>query len=158
MTPDAGEQGERGERGERIDILLVEPNPGDARLFTESFKDGKLANHLHTVSDGEAAIDFLNQRGEYAESPRPNLVLLEPRLPDAGGGDVLATLNGESALANIPVVVLTSSEAGEEIARSHDLEADYYIQKPVGPDDFITFVQSVEKFWLAIIERPVADD
>lgn len=144
--------------GERIDILLVEPSPGDTRLFAESFRDGKLANRLHTVSDGESAIEFIHQRGEYADEPRPNLVLLEPNLPGKSGTDVLSELKNAPALSNIPVAVLTSSEVGEEIARSHGLEADHYIQKPIEPDEFIAFVQSIEEFWLAIIERPVADD
>ena len=152
MTPD-------DERvGERIDILLVEPNPGDARLFTESFEDGKLANRLHTVTDGESALDFVHQRGEYANEPRPSLVLLEPQLPKKTGFEVLAELNDEPALSDIPIVVLTSSETGEEIAKSHDLDADYYVQKPVGPKEFVEFARSVEDFWLAIIERPPAND
>lgn len=144
--------------GEPIDILLVEPSPGDTRLFTESFRDGKLANCLHTVADGEAAIDFIHQRGEFADAPRPNLVLLEPNLPGTSGTDVLSELKNEPALSDIPVAVLTSSDVGEEIARSSGLDADHYIQKPIEPDEFIAFVQSVEEFWLAIIEQPVADD
>lgn len=144
--------------GDPIDILLVEPSPGDTRLFTESFRDCKLANCLHTVSDGESAIDFLHQRGEFSDAPRPNLVLLEPNLPATGGRDVLSALKDESALSDIPVTVLTSSDVGEDIARSHGIEADHYIQKPIEPDEFIAFVQSVEEFWLAITEEPVADD
>jgi len=144
--------------GEPIDILLVEPSPGDTRLFTESFRDGKLANCLHTVSDGEAAIDFVRQRGEFADAPRPSLVLLEPQLPKTNGADVLSELKDEPALSDIPVTVLTSSAVGEEIARSHGIEADHYIRKPIEPDEFIAFVQSVEEFWLAIIEQPVVDD
>jgi CheY-like chemotaxis protein len=144
--------------GDPIDILLVEPSPGDTRLFTESFRDGKLANRLHTVTDGESAIDFIRHRGEYADAPRPNLVLLEPNLPVTSGRDVLSELKNEPALSDIPVTVLTSSDVGEDIARSHGIEADHYIQKPIEPDEFIAFVQSVEEFWLAIIEEPVADD
>ena len=140
--------------GERIDILLVEPNPGDARLFAESFSDGKLLNNTHTVTDSEAALDFVQQRGEYAEMPQPDLVLLEPRLPGKTGMEVLSELDDEPALSEIPVVVLTSSDAGEAIARSHGIDADHYIQKPVEPEEFIEFVQSVEDFWLAIIQHP----
>jgi len=138
--------------------MLVEPGPGDTRLFTESFRDGKLANRLHTVTDGESAIDFIRHRGEYADALRPNLVLLEPNLPVTSGRDVLSELKNEPALSDIPVTVLTSSDVGEDIARSHGIEADHYIQKPIEPDEFIAFVQSVEEFWLAIIEEPVADD
>ncbi|SFR99288.1 Response regulator receiver domain-containing protein [Halomicrobium zhouii] len=144
--------------GDRIELLLVEPNPGDTRLFTESFRDGKLANNLHTVSDGESAIDFVRQRGEYADAPRPDLVLLEPELPGVGASEVLSELRGEPAVADVPVVVLSSSDAGEQILRSRGLDADHIIQKPIEPGEFIEFVQSVEDFWLAIIEQPSADD
>lgn len=145
-------------RDEPIEILLVEPNPGDTRLFTESFRDGKLANNLHTVPDGETALDFVHQRGAYSDEPRPDLVLLEPRLPGTSGMEVLAELRDEPALADVPVVVLTSSDVGEEIVRSHDLDADHFLQKPVEPDDFIEFVRSIEDFWLAIVQRPAASD
>ena len=148
MTPDDGQA------GERIDILLVEPNPGDARLFAESFTDGKLVNQIYTVTDSEAALNFVQQRGEYAEMPQPDLVLLEPRLPGKTGMEVLSDLNDEPALSEIPVVVLTSSDVGEAIARSHSIDADHYIQKPVEPEEFIEFVQSVENFWLAIVQYP----
>lgn len=141
-------------RDEVIDILLVEPNPGDTRLFTENFTDAKLVNTVHSVADGTAALDFLRQRGEYADSPRPDIILLEPQLPDTSGTDVLAELQGEPALNEIPVVVLTSSPAGESIVKSRDLEADFYVQKPVEPKDFIEFVHSIEEFWFAIVREP----
>ena len=150
--------GDDGRTDERVELLLIEPNPGDTRLFTESFRDGKLANDLHTVPDGETALDFLHQRGAYSEESQPDLILLEPRLPGKSGMDVLSELRDEPALADVPVVVLTSSGIGEEIVRSHGLDADHYLQKPVEPDDFIEFVQSVEDFWLAIVQRPAASD
>ncbi|MXV61257.1 response regulator [Natronorubrum sp. JWXQ-INN-674] len=139
-----------------IDILLVEPNPGDTRLFTENFRDAKLMNTIHAVSDGESALDFVHQRGEYAEKPQPDIILLEPQLPGKSGMDVLSELNGEPALREIPVIVLTSSAVGEEIVRSHDLEADSYIQKPISPDQFVEFIQSVEEFWFAIVRKPTS--
>lgn len=142
---------------EQIDILLVEPNPGDSRLFEESFKDAKLANTLHTVTDGESALDYLHQRGDYATEPRPDLVLLEPQLPGKSGQDVLSELNNDSELRDIPVAVLTGSDVEEEIARTHGLDADHYIRKPIESDEFIDFVRSVEDFWLAIIQRAPAD-
>lgn len=142
---------------ERIDILLVEPNPGDSRLFEESFKDAKLANTLHTVTDGESALDYLHQRGDYATEPRPDLVLLEPQLPGKSGQDVLSELNNDSELREIPVAVLTGSDVEEEIARTHGLDADHYIRKPIDSDEFIDFVRSVEDFWLAIIQQAPAD-
>lgn len=138
--------------------MLVEPSPGDARLFAESFKDGKVANNFYTVSDGEAALDFLHQRGEHADKPRPDLVLLEPELPGKGGVEVLSELKDDDALSEIPVVVLTSSEIGEDIVKSHGIDADHYIRKPVTPEDFVEFVQSVEEFWLAIVKcEPTGD-
>lgn len=143
---------------ERVELLLIEPNPGDTRLFTESFREGKLANNLHTVPDGETALDFIHQRGAYSDQPRPDLVLLEPRLPGKSGMDVLSELRNEPAISDVPVVVLTSSGIGEEIVRSHGLDADHYLQKPVEPDDFIEFVQSVEDFWLAIVQRKTVRD
>lgn len=145
-------------RDEPIEMLLVEPSPGDTRLFTESFRDGKLANDLHAVPDGETALDFLHQRGAYSEESRPDLVLLEPRLPGKSGRDVLSELKNEPALSDIPVVVLTSSDVGEEIVSSHGLDADHFLRKPVEPDDFIEFVRSVEDFWLAIVRRSSPDD
>jgi len=142
---------------EQINILLVEPNPGDARLFAESFTDGKLLNCFHTVTDGESALDFVQQRDEYAEMPRPDLILLEPRLPGKTGTEVLAELNDAPALADIPVVVLTSSDVGERIAKSHAIDADHYIRKPVEAEEFIEFVQSVEEFWLTVVRHPPDD-
>lgn len=147
-----------GRTGDRIDILLVEPNPGDTRLFTESFREGKLVNDLHTVADGESALAFLRQQGTYADAPRPDLVMLEPKLPGKSGMEVLSELKNEPALSDIPVVVLTSSDVGEDIVRSHDLEADHYLRKPVGPGEFIEFVQTVEDFWLAIVQAPEGGD
>lgn len=144
--------------GEQIEILLVEPNPGDTRLFTESFDEAKLANNLHTVTDGEDALDFVHQRGPYAEMPRPDLVLLELQLPGTSGKEILSELNDEPALRDVAVIVLTSSDVEEEIAKTHGLDADHYIQKPVEPKEFLEFVQSVEDFWFAIIQQPPTGD
>ncbi|WP_226482324.1 response regulator [Natrinema amylolyticum] len=142
------------ERTEQIDILLVEPNPGDSRLFEEQFRDAKLLNTIHTVSDGESALDFVHQRNEYVDEPRPDIVLLEPQLPGKSGIDVLSELKNDPVLAEIPVVVLTSSDAGEKVVQSHGLEADSYMQKPVEPEDFVEFIQSIEEFWFAIVQKP----
>lgn len=141
------------ELGEAIDILLVEPNPGDTRLFEENFREAKLMNAVHAVSSGEEAIDFLRQRDEYADAPRPDLVLLEPQLPSTSGAEILAELDDEEALREIPVIVLTSSEVGEDIVRSNGIEADEYIRKPVETEEFIEFVQEVESFWFAIVRN-----
>jgi CheY-like chemotaxis protein len=140
------------ETGKLIDILLVEPNQGDIRLFEENLEQGKIFNTIHTVSNGEAALDFVNQRGEYEEVPQPDLILLEPQLPGKSGMEVLSELNNEPELKGIPVIVLTSSEVGQEIVKSHGLEADKYIQKPVEAEEFVTFAKEVEDFWLAIIQ------
>ncbi|QLK26394.1 response regulator [Natrinema zhouii] len=141
------------EIGEVIDILLIEPNHGDVRLFEENFEEGKIVNAIHCVSDGEDALDFVHQRGSYDDAPQPDLILLEPQLPGISGMKVLSELNNEPALSEIPVVVLTSSEMGEDIVRSHGLEADEYIRKPVEADEFVEFVHSIEDFWFAIV-RP----
>ncbi|QLG47824.1 response regulator [Natrinema halophilum] len=136
-----------------IDILLVEPNPGDTRLFTESFGEANLTNSVHTVADGEAALDFVHQRGDYEDKPDPDLILLEPQLPGKSGIDVLSTLKNEPSLQEIPVVALTSSEIGEEIVKSHGIDADHYSRKPVEPNDFLEFVQEIEEFWLTIVQQ-----
>lgn len=136
-----------------IDILRVEPNPGDSRLFEENFRDAKILNMIHTVSDGDAALDFVHQRGDYSDKPRPDIILLEPQLPGKSGMDVLSELKNDPVLTEIPVIVLTSSDAGEQIVQSHGIEADTYIQKPVEPEEFVEFVQSVEEFWFAIVQR-----
>lgn len=146
-----------GEIGKTIDILLIEPNPGDTRLFEENFRDAKLMNAVHAVTDGETALEFVHQRGEYADAPQPDLILLEPQLPGQSGMDVLSELNDDRALSEIPVVVLTSSKAGEEIVKEHGLEADAYIQKPVETDEFIEFVQEIEEFWFAIVKTEAAN-
>ncbi|RQG96663.1 response regulator [Natrarchaeobius chitinivorans] len=147
-----------GEREDKpIDILLVEPNPGDTRLFTESFDDAKLTNNVHTVSDGDAALEFLHRRGEYTDESHPDLVLLEPQLPGKDGMDILSEMNDEPVLRDIPVVILTSSDVGEQIVKSHGLEADHYVQKPVEPEDFLEFVQEIEDFWLSIVQQPASD-
>ncbi|WP_226004934.1 response regulator [Natrinema salinisoli] len=138
---------------EPIDILLVEPNPGDSRLFEENFRDGKLVNTVDIVPDGEEALDFVHQRNEYADRPCPDIVLLEPQLPGKSGIEVLSELKNDPGLSDIPVIVLTSSDAGERIVQSHGIEADSYMQKPLEPGDFVDFVRSIEEFWVAIVQK-----
>ncbi|QLK27730.1 response regulator [Natrinema zhouii] len=137
-----------------ITILLVEPNPGDARLFSESFADANIASDIHTVTDGGAALDFVHQRNDHAESPRPDMILLDFQLPDVDGADILSELKSERALRSIPVIVLTSSASEEDIARSYDLHANAYVQKPVQPDEFIDLGRSFEDFWLTFVRFP----
>ncbi|WP_247000780.1 response regulator [Halosolutus gelatinilyticus] len=152
----AGDATEGGAEDE-IDILLVEPNPGDSRLFTETFRDAKLRNIVHTVSDGERALEFVSQHGDYEDAPRPDIILLEPKLPGTTGMELLSELKNEPALRDVHVVVLTSSDTGEEIVRSHGIEADEYLRKPVTTAEFIEFVREVEEFWFAIVKTEDTD-
>ncbi|MDS0476709.1 response regulator [Natrinema sp. 1APR25-10V2] len=137
-----------------IIVLLVEPNPGDARLFSESFEDAAIACDVHSVTDGESALDFVHQRNDHADSPRPDMILLDFQLPGVSGADVLSELKSEPVLRSIPVIVMTSSASEEDIARSYDLHANAYIQKPVEPDEFIELGRSFEDFWLTFVRLP----
>lgn len=137
-----------------ITILLIEPNPGDVRLFSESFADANIACEIHTVTDGTDALDFAHQRNDYADSPRPDMILLDFRLPDIDGADVLSELKAAESLRSIPVIVMTSSASEEDIARSYDLHANAYVQKPVEPDEFIELGRSFEDFWLTFVRLP----
>lgn len=137
-----------------IQILLVEDNPGDVRLTVEALRGAKVANELHVVGDGEQAIDFLRQRGRYENAPRPDIVLLDLNLPRLDGRDVLADIKSDADLATIPIIVLTSSAAEEDILRSYELHANCYISKPVDFTGFIDAVRSLEGFWLKIVRLP----
>ncbi|ELY50827.1 response regulator [Natronococcus jeotgali] len=143
---------------EPAQLLLVEDNPGDVRLTREAFKQGRIDNDLHTVSDGSDALDFLHQRGEYEDAPRPDLILLDLNLPRKDGEEVLAELKDDPELQSIPVIVLTSSRAEEDIARSYELHANAYLTKPVDPDEFIETVRAFEKFWFSVVRLPPEDD
>lgn len=137
-----------------IEILLVEDNPGDVRLTQEALKEAKVRNSLHVVEDGVAAMDFLFRRGEYANAPRPDLILLDLNLPRKDGREVLEEIKQDSQLMRIPVVVLTTSRAEEDILRSYNLHANCYVTKPVDLEQFITIVKSIEDFWLTIVRLP----
>ncbi|HVF74919.1 MAG TPA: response regulator [Acidimicrobiales bacterium] len=137
-----------------IQILLVEDSPGDVALTTEALRDARIANDLHVVGDGESAIAFLRGEGDYAESPRPDLVLLDLNLPRKDGREVLAEIKSDEALRRIPVVVLTTSTAEVDILKSYDLHANCYISKPVDFTEFLGVVQSIEGFWLSIVRLP----
>jgi chemotaxis family two-component system response regulator Rcp1 len=140
--------------GKPIEILLVEDNPGDVRLTQEAFNDGKILNKLHVVGDGIEALAFLNQEGEYADVPRPELILLDLNLPRKDGRDVLAEIKADGDLRRIPVVVLTTSCSEEDILKSYDLNANCYITKPVDLNQFIKVVKSIEDFWMTIVKLP----
>jgi chemotaxis family two-component system response regulator Rcp1 len=137
-----------------VQILLVEDNPADVRLTVEALRAAKVANELHVVDDGETAIDYLRQRGAYCAATRPDIVLLDLNLPRLDGRDVLADIKADSDLASIPILVLTSSAAEEDIARSYELHANCYISKPVDFTEFMEAVRSLEGFWLKIVKLP----
>lgn len=137
-----------------VEILLVEDNPGDVRLTAEAFKEGKIFNNLSVVPDGQAAMDFLNRRDEYHDAPRPDVILLDLNLPKKSGREVLAELKDDPQLRRIPVVVLTTSTAEEDIFKSYDLHANCYITKPVDFEQFMAVIQSIEGFWLAMVKLP----
>ena len=140
-----------------IEILLVEDNPGDARLTREALAVSKVRNNLHLVRDGEEAIAFLHREGPFGNVPVPNLVLLDLNLPRRDGREVLEDIKRDSTLKHIPVVVLTSSQAEEDILRAYRLHANCFITKPVDLDKFIAVVQQVESFWLSVVRLPRTD-
>ena len=137
-----------------IDILLVEDNPGDARLAQEALKDSKIQNVLHIARDGVEAMDFLHRRGRYEGMPRPDLVLLDLNLPRKDGREVLGEIKTHDDLKRIPVVILTTSRDEEDVLRSYDLHANCYITKPIDLQQFIKVVHSIEDFWLTIVKLP----
>ena len=140
--------------GQPIEILLVEDSPGDVLLTRETLKDAKVLNHLSVVGDGEEAMAFLRRDAPHTDAPRPELILLDLNLPKKDGREVLAEIKGDSQLRRIPVVVLTTSAAEQDIAKSYDLHANCYITKPVDLDQWITVVNSIENFWLTIVKLP----
>ena len=146
------------QEGEPVDILLVEDNPGDIRLTKEAFKDGAISNTLHVTTDGIEALDFLHQRGEFADVPHPDIVLLDLNLPRKNGDDVLAEIRGDADLAQLPVIILTSSEAEEDVVKSYELCANAYLTKPVDPAEFLELVRSLQEFWLSICRLPTFHD
>ncbi|RXA20757.1 response regulator [Methanosarcina sp. MSH10X1] len=137
-----------------IEILLVEDSKGDIGLIEEVFEDAKIGNILHIVEDGEEAIAFLRGEGQFSGVPRPDIILLDLNLPKKDGREVLEEVKGDDELKNIPVVVLTTSKAEEDILKSYNLHANAYITKPVDFDQFIKVVKSIESFWLEIVKLP----
>ncbi len=137
-----------------IEVLLVEDNPGDVRLTREALKEGKVHNNLHVAPDGVEALAFLRREGKYADAVRPDLILLDLNLPRKSGREVLEEVKGDPALRNIPDVILTSSQAEQDILRAYDLHANCYVSKPVDLDQFITVVHSIENFWFTIVKLP----
>lgn len=137
-----------------IEILLVEDNPGDARLTLEAFKEGKVFNNLTVMGDGVEALAYLRRQGRYANSAQPDLILLDLNLPKKDGREVLAEIKADERLMKIPVIILTTSAAEEDIARAYTRHANCYITKPVDLDQFLRVVQSIESFWLTLVKLP----
>ena len=142
------------ERLNVISVLLVEDDPGDVVLIREAFQDNKVHNRLDVVSDGVQALEFLRGEGEYAGAPRPDLVLLDLNLPRKDGREVLAEIKADADLRKIPVVVLTTSEAEEDIVRSYDLHANAYVTKPVDFERFIDVVRQIDDFFVSVVKLP----
>lgn len=140
--------------GRPVEILLVEDNPGDVRLTIEALKEGKVRNNLAVAKDGVEALAFLRQEGAYAGATRPDLILLDLNLPRKDGREVLAEIKEDPDLRRIPVVVLTTSKAEEDILRTYDLHANCYITKPVDLEQFISVVRSIDDFWLSVVRLP----
>ena len=140
--------------GATFEVLLIEDSPGDVRLTREAFKDAKVHINLNVASDGAEAMDFLRREGKYADVPRPDLILLDLNLPKKDGREVLEEIKENPSLKSIPVVILTTSAAEEDILRSYLLHANCYITKPVDLDGFLKVVKSIDSFWLSVVKLP----
>jgi two-component system, chemotaxis family, response regulator Rcp1 len=137
-----------------IEILLVEDNPGDVRLTKEALKEGKVRNHMCTVADGEEALKYLRRQAPYTKAVRPDLVLLDLNLPKKTGQEVLADIKADPDLKRIPVVILTVSQAEQDILKTYNLHANCYITKPVDLEQFLGVVKAIEGFWLTVVMLP----
>ncbi|MET7573241.1 response regulator [Streptomyces sp. NPDC005492] len=137
-----------------IDVLLVEDDPGDELMTREAFEDNRIGNTLHVVRDGEEALDFLYKRGEHTDAPQPDLILLDLNLPKYDGRQVLEKIKSDPELVHIPVVVLTTSSAEEDILRSYKLHANAYVTKPVDLDQFIAAVRQIDDFFVQVVRLP----
>ena len=140
--------------GKAIEILLVEDNPGDVRLTIEAFKEGQISNNLHVVKDGVEAMAFLRRKGSYAAVVHPDLILLDLNLPKKAGSEVLAEIKADEELKRIPVVILTTSNADEDILKAYNLHANCYIAKPLDLEQFVRVIKLIEDFWLTIVKLP----
>jgi CheY-like chemotaxis protein len=135
-------------------VLLVEDDPGDILMTREAFQHHKIQNKLHVVTDGEQALQFLRRTGEYAEAPRPDLILLDLNLPRRSGHEVLAELKEDPQLRVIPVVILTTSQAEEDILRSYSLHANAYVSKPVDFERFMDVIRQIDSFFVTVVKLP----
>lgn len=137
-----------------VDILLVEDNPGDVRLTQEALQEGQVHGNLHVVRDGEQALNFVHRQSAYADAPRPTLILLDLNLPKKNGFEVLAELKAHESLRRIPVVVLTTSSAEEDIVKSYNLHANSYATKPTNWGQFSAMIRSIAEYWLTTVTLP----
>jgi two-component system, chemotaxis family, response regulator Rcp1 len=142
------------ERNGPIEILLVEDNPGDVRLTKEALREGKVYSNLHTVKDGVEAMEFLRKKGKYRDVPRPDIILLDLNLPKKDGREVLEEIKTDGDLKRIPVVVLTTSKAEEDVLRTYNLHANCYVTKPVDLEKFMIVVKTIDVFWLTVVTLP----
>lgn len=142
------------ERNGPIEILLVEDNPGDVRLTREALKEGKVYSNLHTVKDGVEAMEFLRRQGKFKDAPRPDIILLDLNLPKKDGREVLEEIKTDDQLKRIPVVVLTTSKAEEDVLKTYNLHANCYVTKPVDLEKFMVVVKSIDVFWLTVVTLP----
>jgi CheY-like chemotaxis protein len=144
----------RASSGALVKILLVEDNPGDVRLIEEALREGRVRANLRVVEDGVEALAYLRRQGRYARATRPDLILLDLSLPKKNGREVLADIKNDPYLRRIPVVVLTTSEAEQDVVESYDLHANCYITKPMDLTQFIKVIQTIEDFWFTIVKLP----
>ena len=140
-----------------VEILLVEDNPADVRLTKEALKEGKVYSNLHWAKDGVEALEFLRRQGKFADSPRPDIILLDLNLPKKDGREVLQEVKSDDKLKRIPVVILTTSKAEEDVLKSYNLHANCYVTKPVDLEQFIRVVKSIDTFWLTVVTLPNGD-
>ena len=147
-----------GKPGAPVEILLVEDNPADVRLTREALKEGKVYNNLHWAKDGVEALEFLHRQGKYADAPRPDIILLDLNLPKKDGREVLQDIKKDDKLKRIPVVILTTSKAEEDVLKSYNLHANCYVTKPVDLEQFIVVVKSIDMFWLTVVTLPNGKD
>lgn len=137
-----------------IEILLVEDNPGDVRLTQEALKEGKVANNLNVVNNGEDALSFLKREGKFSDAVKPDLILLDLNLPRKDGRELLEDIKSDESLKCIPVVILTTSKATEDIVKTYEFHANCYITKPVDMDQFMIVIKSIEDFWMSVVKLP----
>lgn len=142
------------ESDDMIQVLLIEDSPSDARLMQEAFRDGKIVNTLTVVTDGFAALEYLHRRGKYAKAARPDLILLDLNLPKMDGREVLRRIKIDDDLKTIPVVVLTTSEADQDVIKAYEYHANCYIRKPVDLARFLEIISMIEDFWLTVVKLP----